>query len=150
MYEPFFQWLIHSVMRLFLFSNRKKMKKVSFDFDATLSRKDVQSYARSLIAKGFDVWICTSRLEPEKAPTKEWNDDLFLVADDLGIKRENIIFCNYETKAVLLKDKGFVFHIDDDNIELSFIRTDTDIKPIFLFGNKKWFVDCDNAIQNIA
>lgn len=123
------------------------MKKVSFDFDSTLSRLDVQDYAKLLINKGVDVWICTSRLEPSKAPNKEWNDDLFLVADRLDIKRSNIIFCNYENKSVFLKDKGFLFHIDDDDIELSFIKTDTDVIPIYLSGNKQWREHCDNAIK---
>lgn len=123
------------------------MKKVSFDFDSTLSRRDVQEYAKSLILIGVDVWICTSRLEPSKAPNKEWNDDLFMVANNIGIKRGNIIFCNYENKSIFLKDKGFLFHIDDDNVELSFIKTDTDVTPIYLFGNKNWREDCNNAIK---
>jgi len=123
------------------------MIKVSFDFDSTLSRIDVQEYAKTLIDKGIEVWICTSRLEPSKAPNKEWNDDLFLVADNLGIKRSNIIFCNYENKSVALNGKGFLFHIDDDNIELSFIKTDTDVTPIYLFGNKQWREHCDNALK---
>jgi len=123
------------------------MKKVSFDFDSTLSRLDVQKYAKELVNRGFEVWICTSRLQPSKAPNKEWNDDLFIVADEVGINRENIIFCNYANKSELLKDEEFLFHIDDDNIELSFIRTDTKITPIFLFGNKNWISDCEKAIK---
>ena len=123
------------------------MKKVSFDFDSTLSRIDVQEYAKTLIDDGLDVWICTSRLCPEKAPNNEWNDDIFLVADRLGIKRSNIIFCNYENKSVFLKDKGFLFHIDDDDVELSFIKTDTEVIPIYLSRNKQWREHCDNAIK---
>lgn len=122
------------------------MKKVSFDFDNTLSRSAVQKYAKELINRGFDVWICTSRLEPSKAPEPNWNDDLFEIADKVGIKRDNIIFCNYGVKAEFLKDKGFLFHIDDDNIELSFIRTDTNIKPVFL-SYKNWETVCENAIN---
>lgn len=121
--------------------------KVSFDFDGTLSRTTVQEYALELINRGIDVWICTSRLSPENAPNKEWNDDLFLVADKLGIKRENIIFCNYANKSESLNGKGFLWHIDDDNIELSFIKTDTDVKPIFIFGSRKWKKECESLIN---
>ena len=46
------------------------MKKVSFDFDGTLSRLDVQKYAKSLIEQGFEVWIVTSRLHEKNADTK--------------------------------------------------------------------------------
>ena len=78
-------------------------KKVSFDFDGTLTEKIVQDYAKSLIKKGFEVYVCTFR-------TKEYNDklfkivdkstpanaDLYLLTDRLGIKRENIIFTEDE------------------------------------------------------
>ena len=37
--------------------------KVSFDFDGTLSRKDVQEYAKSLVNSGLEVWIVTSRFD---------------------------------------------------------------------------------------
>jgi len=122
--------------------------KVSFDFDSTLSKKDVELYAKELIDRGVEVWICTSRYSPENAPNKEWNDDLFLVADRVGIKRENIIFTNFEDKSEHLKDKDFKWHIDDDNIELSFIKTDTDVTPIFLFGKKDWKKDCETVINS--
>ncbi len=120
--------------------------KVSFDFDNTLSRLDVQQYASELLSRGIEVFICTARFDPEHAPRYDWNEDLFLVSDSLGIKRENIIFCGMSDKYEFLKDKDFVFHIDDDNIELSFIRTETNIKPIFLFANKEWKSDCEKAI----
>lgn len=123
------------------------MIKVSFDFDATLSRLDIQEYARELVDRGVDVWICTSRFSPENAPNKEWNDDLFLVADRVGIKRSNIIFTNFEDKSEHLNNKNFKWHIDDDYIELSFIKDNTDVKPITLFGNKDWRNDCENSLN---
>ena len=33
--------------------------KVSFDFDSTLDRKDVQRFAKQLIDDGYEVWIKT-------------------------------------------------------------------------------------------
>jgi len=123
------------------------MIKVSFDYDSTLSRSDVEKYAKDLINRNIEVWICTSRYSPSNAPRKDWNDDLFLVADRVGIKREHIIFTNFENKSEHLNNKGFKWHIDDDSIELSFIKTDTDLKPIFLYGNKKWQSDCENALK---
>jgi len=38
-------------------------KIVTFDFDATLSRPDVQEYAKELIEKGIDVWVVTARYD---------------------------------------------------------------------------------------
>lgn len=123
--------------------------KVSFDFDSTLTLTSVQVYAKQLVERGFEVWIVTSRMGFGKEPNATWNDDLFEVAEMVGIKKENIHFCCMDNKSEFLKDKGFIFHIDDDNIELSFVKTDTDVKPIYLFGNKKWRIDCENAISNI-
>lgn len=122
--------------------------KVSFDFDGTLTRHDVQQYAMDLINLGFEVYICTSRFSPDNAPSKEFNDDLFKISDEIGIKRDNIIFTNYADKSEFLKDNGFIFHLDDDNIELLFIKNDTDVIPIYLFNNKHWKIDCEEVIKN--
>jgi hypothetical protein len=122
------------------------MKKVSFDFDGTLSNTDIQAYASRLIRRGFEVWICTCRMEDNKAPSPNWNYDLFEVAGELGIKRENIIFCNLSDKASFLANKDFIFHIDDDLTELSNLK-DTDVIPVSVFGNKNWEQDCEKAIM---
>ena len=124
--------------------------KVSFDFDSTLTRMSVQKYAKELVERGLEVWIVTSRMGFGKEPNPTWNDDLFEVARHVGIKKENIHFCCMANKSEFLKDKGFVFHIDDDNIELSFIKTDTDVKPIYLFGNKYWRYDCEVVLSSIC
>jgi hypothetical protein len=98
--------------------------KVSFDFDGTLSRKDVQKLAKDLVSEGYEVWIVTSRFSDEAAKDKKWhwiegqNQKLFDVAKDCGIKVENIHFTNMESKSLFLEGKGFIFHLDDDDIEL--------------------------------
>jgi hypothetical protein len=97
--------------------------KVSFDFDHTLSRPQVQEYARELIERGIEVWIVTSRF----GDIKKYNDffdttvfmtlnhdDLWEVVKDLGIPKERVIFMNMEPKENYLKDKGFAWHLDDD------------------------------------
>ena len=57
--------------------------KVSFDFDSTLSRKDVQKFAKELIDKGIDVHIVTSRSSFKQLDEEGYNDDLYEVADNL-------------------------------------------------------------------
>jgi len=115
--------------------------KVSFDFDSTLSRTDVQEFAKTLIDDGLDVWICTSRLCPEKAPNNEWNDDLFKVANELGIPKSNVIFTNYENKAEHLTD-DFIWHLDDDWIELKEINRQRKTVGVSVFGNSVWKQKC--------
>ena len=97
--------------------------KVSFDFDSTLDRKDVQRFAKQLIDDGYEVWIVTSRvsLEYAKANLDQWsinrveksNLKLFRVADNLGIKREHIHFTNAQLKVEFLEDKNYIFHLQE-------------------------------------
>lgn len=110
----------------------KKMK-VSFDFDETLSRLAIQDYATNLIDKGYDVWIVTSRLNDEVLANKFkmtlknayfGNKDLYDVAKMLGIPKDKIIFTNLGNKYhFFLDNNDFLWHLDDDKIELELIRT---------------------------
>lgn len=128
--------------------------KVSFDFDGTLSRKDVQKYARELVDKGFDVWIVTSRVNTETALKNGWhwiekqNQDLYNVAEECGILRENIKFTDHVDKIVFLKGKNFKFHLDDDEIELMLIlESDDNCIPLNV-NHSDWLYHCENVIES--
>lgn len=130
--------------------------KVSFDFDSTLSRKDVQRFAKELVQEGHEVWIVTSRRSNEDAALLDpWvkdrvirsNKKLFRVADNVGIKRNHIIFCNFVNKIDLIKDKEFVFHLDDDADELIQILFDEDsCKPVNV-EHSEWEIDCRKILN---
>ena len=132
--------------------------KVSFDFDSTLSRKDVQRFAKELVEAGHEVWIVTSRISNEQAQleyssnyTKDRiyksNKKLFRVADNVGIKREHIIFCNFTAKIDSIAGQGFVFHLDDDSDELMEIFSSKDpCKPINV-EHSEWEIDCRKLIE---
>jgi hypothetical protein len=98
------------------------MRKVSFDFDGTLDKKNVQLFATKLVEDGFDVWIVTSRTNTQDALKRGWtwikkqNEELYRVADECGIT--NIKFTDHVDKIEFLKDKDFIFHLDDDEYEL--------------------------------
>ena len=68
------------------------MKKVSFDFDSTLSKDKIEDFAKELLDKGFEVWIVTTRKDNDNAPSTHWNDDLFNTAIRCGIDFKNIHF----------------------------------------------------------
>lgn len=123
------------------------MKKVSFDFDGTLSRVYVQEFAKKLIKKGLDVWICTSRLCPKKQPIKDWNNDLFEVAKELGIPKNKIIFTNYEFKYKYLDD-DFIWHLDDDITELKKINKRKKVVGISVIGGSSWRNKCIRVLKN--
>ena len=89
--------------------------KVSFDFDGTLSQDSIQEFAKHLLAVGDEVWVVTSRVSnPEK-----WNLDLFSVAEDVGISRNNIFFTEGDYKWKFLDTHDFDIHFDDDYMEVN-------------------------------
>jgi len=56
----------------------KQTKIVTFDFDSTLSQKIVQDFAKSLMLKGVDVYVLTSRydeLHRHRYPLNPTNED---------------------------------------------------------------------------
>lgn len=127
--------------------------KVSFDFDSTLSRKDVQSFAKELVNSGHEVWIVTSRFDDEAAKNKKWhwiegqNKRLFDVAEECGIKVENIHFTNMESKSIFLKGKEFIFHLDDDDIELMDILEMGDFcRPVHV-DHFEWKETCKEILR---
>lgn len=98
---------------------------VTFDFDGTLSRKDVQEYALELISKGVDVWVVTSRydeLHKHRYQINPTNDDLWEVTDRLNIPRWKVRFTCMEWKAPYLFHTNSVFHLDDNNDEFFEMR----------------------------
>lgn len=102
------------------------MKKVSFDFDLTLSRKDVQEYAKELIEKGIEVHIITGRfddLHQHQYHHHPTNDDLWEVIDNLNIPRDRVHFMNHlMTKGIYLFDTDIIWHLDDDIDDLNTIK----------------------------
>lgn len=99
------------------------MSKISFDFDETLSCTNVQMYAHMCVKSEHDVHIVTSRMSNERAGNPSWNDDLYMVASQIGIPEENIHFCNLSPKyKFFLDNPDFLFHLDDDKDDVDGIN----------------------------
>lgn len=97
---------------------------VSFDFDGTLSRPDIQEYAKGLIEQEINVIVTTSRYDEKNKhlyPVNPTNEDLYAVTDKLGISRDKIHFMNMGLKADFLKDTDVIWHLDDDEVEVEAI-----------------------------
>lgn len=92
--------------------------KISFDFDSTLSRPDIQEVAKRFIDFGDDVHITTTRRDKIDFIEIE-NSEVFEVAEKLGIPKENIHFTNMQDKEPFLN--GFDMHFDDDEYEIDLI-----------------------------
>lgn len=130
--------------------------KVSFDYDETLSRVEVQAFAKELLDAGYEVWVVTMRFESRAEMVRyhndegmlwEGNDDLFQTAKTLGIPSERIVFTNLSWKSEFLKGKGFLWHLDDCPYTLKNIReTCPGLRAINSFKNPVWKIQCLRAI----
>lgn len=126
-------------------------KKVSFDFDYTLSKKSIQEYAKELIDREYEVWIVTSRYDDNnvnKYPDKSYNNnDLYAIADILTIPKEHIQFMNMGDKSDFFFDKDFIWHLDDDVIEINLINALTKTKGISCYRSTNWKYKCERLLK---
>ena len=113
-----------------------KTLNISFDYDSTLNRTDVQEFIKfglSNLPVKFNIHIVTSRYEDvNRYIDKTINHiNLFKIANDLNINIENIHFLNMDDKADFFIDNNdFLFHLDDDMIELELISQNINNKVI--------------------
>jgi hypothetical protein len=87
-------------------------KKVSFDFDGTITKTQVQQIAQQKIKQGCDVCILTKRQGPDR--------EVEMLAEYIGIK--NIIYTNGEPKWSFIIENNIDEHYDDmidENREIS-------------------------------
>jgi hypothetical protein len=123
---------------------------VSFDFDSTLSRKDVQEYAKELLERGIDVWVVTSRydeLHKHRYPHNPTNNDLWLVIDELNIPRWKVRFTCMESKFLYLMHTKTVWHLDDDTFELYEMRSNKCQTVGISVNSGNWKQKCERYLQ---
>lgn len=99
--------------------------KVSFDFDKTLEKRNIQQIALTHIQGGDEVFIITRRCQEESG-------EVFAVADKLGIPHDHIYFTCHEFKYKLIKDLNIDTHFDDKLIEIILIEKNTNTKCILV------------------
>lgn len=96
--------------------------RISLDYDNCLTQTRIQDLAKKLIARGHEVFILTSRFDAVrrlKFAELHTNEDLYKIAEEVGIKPYRIAFTNQQKKWIWLLETGIKLHIDDD---LSVIR----------------------------
>lgn len=132
-------------------------KKVSFDFDSTLDRKIVQIYAKELLSReDVEVWVVTSRFGDNELFQKFFmtshnvevsNKDLWKVINTLEIPKERVIFTNMKDKYHFFKNKNFLWHLDDDFIEVRQILNNTKTIAINCWDNPNWKHKCERFLK---
>ncbi|ALU27243.1 hypothetical protein HX057_07365 [Myroides odoratimimus] len=125
--------------------------RVSFDFDGTLTEAEVAQYAKELTNKGIDVFIITGRYNELLCAMNGGgsNDDLFLLADKIGITHKHIIFTNRADKSYTIGGSGLIWHLDDDLNALNDINRYSDVKGIWI-GEDNWKEQCDKLIKEAS
>jgi len=73
-------------------------------------------------------------------------DELYEIANNIGIIKEHIKFTNFVDKYKFLKSKNFMFHLDDDHIELLLINNNTNVKGIDVLQSD-WKEQCEKIIK---
>jgi hypothetical protein len=128
--------------------------KVSFDFDGTLQREDVQEYAKELMSRGIDVWVTTTRYDEANKDKYYRGVDtapFWKVIKDLNIPHEKVHFTNMEWKCTYLPGQEFLWHLDDNYEELLVATTtlvDQDAMPYMIFVDEiNWKEQCEGLIK---
>lgn len=99
-------------------------KNISFDFDKTLQREDIQNLAIRLRVWNT-IWIITRRFPDEY-------EDVYKVAMRLGIPTTRIIFTAGRWKWQKLKTMNIDYHYDDKIDEVNMINRLTKTKAILI------------------
>jgi hypothetical protein len=98
-------------------------KRISFDFDDTLTTAKGQDMARRFLAANDEIFIITARTQSNGGPVYE-------MAQKLGIKKENVYFTAGKHKYILVNKLRIDKHIDNNTEELQLIRENSQAEAI--------------------
>jgi len=108
---------------------------ISIDFDGTLSLPEVQVYSKTLMNRGFNILVLTTRHE------KYLNQDLIRITKKLGINK--VVYTNGEDKQYFMDEIDL--HLDNDERELRLIAKYTDTEVINV-TDKGWKETIENLL----
>lgn len=97
---------------------KKNKRKISFDYDATLSLPRYQNLAKWHIEQGDQVWVTTARFDSEEGNFTNYgwikgdNKDLEADCKLVGIPLDKVQYCGTDSKSHYLE--GFELHYDDN------------------------------------
>lgn len=97
----------------------KTKKKISFDYDGTLDRPDVQEIAKKKIKEGYDVYILTKNKVNKK--------NIEQTAKELCLAPHHIIYTEGKSKYNFLKQHEICEHWDDMQNEIDEIKAKTSV-----------------------
>lgn len=117
---------------------------ISFDYDNTLSRKDVQDFVRFCKDRNLTIWVVTARVGELN---DSHNKDLCKVVYNLGIDKKRVIFMNNQDKSNFFSNKQFILHLDDDYLEVELINERTNTLAVYRHLSVDWEQQCWEKIN---
>lgn len=105
----------------YLAGRKADANKVSFDFDDTLDKENVQQIAKRYLTEGKEVYIITRRQEND-------SKEVYDIAEKIGIKKDNVYFTNGKMKWETIKRLDIGLHYDNNPDEIRLINENTDAK----------------------
>ena len=101
------------------------MKTISFDFDGTLTRPEIQQMAVELKSQGHRTMIITNRY------ARANNDIVYKIAGEVGIRDHHIWFCDMIGKNRFIRPGMKIdVHLDDDFIEREMIEAECGVMTV--------------------
>jgi hypothetical protein len=97
--------------------------RISFDYDGVLSTPRGRKLARLIIGGGATVYIITARMRTD-------SEEVFEMAEILGIKKERVIFTNNRDKWHVMDQYRIGAHYDDNLEQITKINEKTQTKGI--------------------
>jgi len=151
------------------------MKRISFDYDGTLTRPRIRAYAKLCKRLGYDIHILTSRQNDITSPDYLYdalghdffcyrgilycNDEVFALAEELGISEENIHFNpgGFESsgrwKSTFFRTeheegRKYILHLDDDPEVIQRLNKDKyqcwhEVTAVSCFKTAPWVDKCN-------
>jgi len=98
-------------------------KRISFDYDDTLTTAKGQDMARRFLAANDEIFIITARTQSNGGP-------VYAMAEKLRIKKENVYFTAGKHKYMLVNKLRINKHIDNNTEELQLITENTQAEAI--------------------
>lgn len=97
--------------------------RISFDFDGVLSTPRGRKLAKLIIDGGATVFIITARMRTE-------SEAVYKAANELGIKKERIIFTNHRDKWHVMDQYRIGTHYDNNEEQITKINEKTNTKGV--------------------
>ena len=114
------------------------IKRISFDFDGTLSKQEVYAVALMLLEDNYTLYIITKRFDYPQKHQKAANEDVKEVARKLRIPKDHLIFTNGLSKSKFIKKHEIILHLDNNLNEISDIDENANCELVYVGLGSSW------------